>query len=141
MSRGPKPGLMTILCVDDDPEDVEIFCAAIKTVGDNYRCVFASNGCEALQLLESISPDFIFLDVNMPVMGGKETLQRIRSNRQLKTVPVCIHTTTVSSFEAGIFRTLGATYCLKKATTFNELCDSLRSILSNIIYFTANAAR
>jgi CheY-like chemotaxis protein len=132
---------MTILCIDDDPEDIEFFSDAINAIGDHYSCVFASDGFEGLRILSDLTPDFIFLDINMPLMSGKEALPIIRSIERLKTVPICVLSTVVNPYESEMLKNLGATYCLKKATTLSSLRDSLRKIFTNKIDFTTHVSR
>jgi CheY-like chemotaxis protein len=64
----------TCLLVDDDEDDKEIFSLALTEANPSIKCVVASDGHEALSLLRdgSFIPDYIFLDLNMPLMSGKE---------------------------------------------------------------------
>lgn len=120
---------MTLLCVDDDPEDVELFQDAVKIIDNECTCVVANNGCEALRTLATLKPDYIFLDINMPVMDGKETLRSIRSDRRFNATPVCILSTSTSKPEADLCRILGANRWLVKPNSFEELIASLRTVL------------
>ena len=80
---------MIILCIDNDPEDIEFFCDAVKAVDPSIVTLSAMNGQEALDLLNSLAveelPSYIFLDINMPQMNGKETLEQIR--KEIGTAP------------------------------------------------------
>lgn len=80
-----------ILAVDDDPFNLQIMQAMLE---DSTVTIFtASNGLEALQLLESNPAiDLVLLDLHMPVMDGFETLQRIKLNISLMNVPVIVVT-------------------------------------------------
>jgi CheY-like chemotaxis protein len=51
---------MVFLCVDDDPEDIELFSEAIKSIDSNYTCMVAVNGSDALKKLSVVRPDYIF---------------------------------------------------------------------------------
>lgn len=70
----------TILIVDDDEDDKEMFIEVVSEIDNSTNCIQASNGYEALEILEkNISlPDLIFLDLNMPRMNGKQCLQSIK---------------------------------------------------------------
>ena len=61
---------MVVLNVDDDQEDREFFCDALKEIDASIVCLVAESGMEALSLLQSHMPlpDYIFLDINMPMM-------------------------------------------------------------------------
>jgi CheY-like chemotaxis protein len=117
---------MLLLCIDDDPEDVDFFCEAMKVVDPSCTCLVARNGRDGMQLLEKILPDFIFLDVNMPVMGGKETLAAIKKNSRFKAVPVCILSTSTNKSEMRTYQEMGAYKCFVKPNTFEDLCRMLK---------------
>jgi CheY-like chemotaxis protein len=124
-------GMMTLLCVDDDPEDIELFVEAVRLLGVQSTFLSASNGKDALKIMDKIYPDYVFLDINMPVMDGKETLLRIREDKRLKTVPVYIFSTSDNQNELEHLKQLGANKCITKPSTFTGLCCSLSTILKN----------
>src|SRR5687767_10994117 len=122
---------MILLCIDDDPEDVELFRDAVKTINSTYVCLVAWNGKQGLDILSHLRPDFIFLDINMPLMGGKETLQTIRQDQRLEKVPVCVLSTTTNTDEINVYKKMGATECLIKPNTFEGLCNALRILFQS----------
>jgi CheY-like chemotaxis protein len=94
--------LKTIMIIDDDDDDRFFFCSAVKKINPSYICQEAQNGQEALEILRDTIklPDFIFLDINMPIMGGKECLAELKKDEKLKHIPVIMYTT--SSFQTDI---------------------------------------
>jgi CheY-like chemotaxis protein len=90
---------MTILLVDDDQDDAYIFNEAIVTIDPNIKCIHVIDGIEALQILEDMTVDIIFLDLNMPRMNGKECLEEIRKRNRLKDIPVIIYSTSPEMIE------------------------------------------
>src|SRR5687767_15163990 len=112
---------MIVLYAEDDPEDVDVFCEAVKTIDATIACIVARDGAEALEILENsiILPDFIFLDVNMPLLGGRECLMRIRGNKELRHLPVVIYTTSNRKNDIADFKQLGATHYVIKPNTFD----------------------
>lgn len=87
---------LTILLVDDDADDIEIFNDALKQIDNTIILITAHNGQDALHILSSDileKPDHIFLDINMPRMNGLECLERIRHQEKL-SIPVTIYTTS-----------------------------------------------
>lgn len=122
-----------LLYIDDDPEDMELFCDAVKVIDPSYVCIGAKNGQEGLELLSRLTPDFIFLDINMPVMDGKETLQSIQVDQRLKDLPVLILSTSSNPKEREVFRRLGARAYLTKPNTFDALCETLRDFLHPVV--------
>jgi CheY-like chemotaxis protein len=121
---------MTLLCIDDDLEDLELLSEAIGMIDSGFICVTANNGQRALELIDGVRPDFIFLDINMPLMNGQQTLQAIRNNHALNEIPVCILSTTITNTQRELLIKMGASYCVKKATNFEEFCEALKSVFS-----------
>lgn len=119
---------MILLCIDDDPEDIELFRDAVEMIDSSYTCVAASNGLEGLNILQKTIPDYIFLDMNMPVMDGKETLRVIRDDERFNSVPVYMLSTSNDFKEAESCRRLGAKRWLVKPGSFAELISKLRSV-------------
>ena len=78
-----------VLCVDDDPDDRDLIRNAIFHVDPSYTVAHATNGKEALQYLQRASetelPCLVILDINMPVMDGKQTLVEIKRQKSLVT--------------------------------------------------------
>src|SRR5688500_974711 len=102
---------MRILFIDDDLEDHEVFCDALKAVNPDAECVYRTDGIEALKFLREESsslPDYIFLDLNMPRMGGAECLKALKSDDVLKDVPVILYSTSVHPSEGQKLKELGA---------------------------------
>ena len=121
---------LVILNIDDDPEDLEIFYKAVKTVNPLAKCLLARDAKEALNILrDAIVPDYIFLDIHMPRMDGKTTLAELRQNRKLEDVPVVMYSTRIDPSETEEYAALGANQFLNKHNDFRGLCDSLESLL------------
>lgn len=121
---------MIILAVDDDPEDFEFFFDAVKKIDASIIVLKASNGQEALQILEDhvLMPDYIFLDINMPMMDGQSCLKEIKANAKLKDIPVVMYSTTNNITEITKYKTMGANF-LVKPHQFSKLVKSLAVIL------------
>lgn len=121
-----------LLYIDDDPEDMDFFCEAVRTIDPSCICVGAKNGAEGLKLLSTLTPDLIFLDINMPVMDGKETLKSIQVDSRLNKLPVFMLSTTSNAREREVFRKLGAKACLVKPNSFEALCTTLKDFLQKV---------
>jgi CheY-like chemotaxis protein len=90
----------TILYAEDDIDDVFMVREAFEK-HDHIEVVHANNGWEALQILNNmqanhILPCLLILDINMPVMDGKEALVKIRRNEELKHMPIVLFSTSNS---------------------------------------------
>jgi CheY-like chemotaxis protein len=124
---------VTCLLIDDDPDDREIFALAVEEMDKSCRFVTAKSGVEALQLLKddpAFIPDFIFLDLNMPLMDGKECLLEIKKIPRASNIPVIIYSTSSYDRDVEDTRQLGATYFLTKPSSIKALTDFLAGILT-----------
>jgi two-component system, cell cycle response regulator len=79
-----------ILLVDDNPDKLKLLEAALRLAG--YQVSTASDGQEALAVLDSFQPDLVITDVMMPRMNGYELAEKIRSNPRTKFIPVIMQT-------------------------------------------------
>jgi CheY-like chemotaxis protein len=123
---------MLVLLVDDDQDDQEFFREAVKMINRSISCIYAKDGVEAFKLLNEqlvVIPDMIFLDVNMPLMDGKDFLIKIKKTSRLKNIPVVMYSTTSDEDEMKQFRILGAKDFLVKPPNFNQLVESLEEII------------
>src|SRR6476620_6325534 len=99
-----------ILIVDDDSDDVQLLTEAVYKTNNTYTCIAVSNGEEALDFLQNAlsKPDYIFLDLNMPRINGKECLIEIKRNARFIDIPVIIYSTTSQKKEKEELYRLGA---------------------------------
>jgi CheY-like chemotaxis protein len=125
---------MTILLVDDDPDDIEIFNDAIKEIDRSITLITAHNGVAALQILASDileKPDHIFLDINMPLMNGLDCLEKIRNEEKL-SIPVTVYTTSKHYSEYNRTVQLGADF-LQKPHDYSSLIVVLRKKINRMM--------
>src|SRR5687767_5331189 len=83
-------------------------------------------GAEAVKLLSDrlpVFPDYIFLDINMPIMSGRECLICISNDARLRQVPVIIYSTSSNPLEIESFKRLGASDFIVKPGSFARLVD------------------
>ena len=125
---------ITILIVDDDDDDKQLFIESAKEVNNNIKCVSASDGQEALQLLKDeqnpLLPDYIFLDLRMPRISGKQCLEEIRKDTRLQQIPVFIYTTSRDVEDSIELKKKGAVHFISKSAN----PDDLYYILSTVLY-------
>ena len=123
---------MVIVYVDDDPEERELFSEALREISPGINLVLASHGKEVITFLQSTStmPDYIFLDINMPVMGGKDCLQRLKTIDHLRNIPVIMYSTTSNKTELQNYKDLGAHDYIVKEPSFQGIKNSLKKAIS-----------
>jgi CheY-like chemotaxis protein len=122
---------MNILVIDDDLEDVELFTEAFATVDSSHKIFSANDGKEGLTIARNVMPDIIFLDINMPVMNGHDTLIAIRKHKSLKDITICMLSTTSNVEEIQWYYNAGADGFIIKPNCFKELCLSLENFVAS----------
>ena len=101
--------MKTHVClIDDDPDELDIFMDALNRMDMPCKCTSAESGEHALQMLGYLSPDFIFLDMNMPRMSGLECLVEIRKMHQFDKIPVILYSTGMNDITRARALALGA---------------------------------
>ena len=87
-----------LLYAEDDVDDFESLQDALEQLTDRYELVQAKNGTEVIYLLQNglfqKLPCLIILDLNMPVMDGKEVLSWLKKEEHYKNIPVMVFTTS-----------------------------------------------
>lgn len=123
----------SFLLVDDDQDDNFVFQSALSEVAPTVKLISALNGQEAFSILQQLDklPDIIFLDLNMPVMDGKEFLSMVKATPAFAKISVIMYTT--SSQSADIEETLqhGAICFITKPDNVKELKSILSAISSS----------
>jgi iron complex outermembrane receptor protein len=126
----------TAFLIDDDMDDHEIFSYAMEKADENVQCVFANDGIHALEKInseEAFVPDFIFIDVNMPRMNGRQCLLELKKIDRLKNTPVFMYSTSADPNEIEENIKLGATDFIIKPSDVNDLSGILRRIVKRNI--------
>lgn len=121
-----------ITLADDDEDDRLFFIDAFEELKINTIVNTVNNGRELLSFLnhpETVLPNIIFLDLNMPILNGIECLKEIKLNDRFKEIVVAIYSTSSSDQDIEDTFVLGANIYIKKPSNF----DSLKKILAEII--------
>ncbi|CAN5614001.1 response regulator [soil metagenome] len=125
---------ISFFLIDDDQDDNFLFEEALSQVAPSVKLFSALDGKDALERLLTMTelPDLILLDLNMPVVNGKECLAQLKYDQRLKDIPVIMYTT--SSQSADIEETLqhGAICFITKPDNIRELKKILSVIYNNI---------
>lgn len=117
-----------ILIVEDDQFLISLVGRRLSKEG--YKISFATDGIQALKLLESEIPDLMLLDIIMPGMNGFEVLEKIKTNPQYNKIAVIIFSNIGQEHEINEGKRLGADEFLIKANfTPKEIVDKINNLL------------
>jgi CheY-like chemotaxis protein len=124
-----------ILMVDDNPGDARLTIEALKEVQLDHKFHWVSDGDEALAYLRQEAdhiqagrPDLILLDLNLPRTDGREVLAEIKSDPNLKQIPVIVLTTSLAEEDVNRAYHLCANCYIKKPVTMDQFIKVIASI-------------
>jgi CheY-like chemotaxis protein len=121
----------TLMLIDDDDDDREVFISVLEGIDQAAVCVTAINGKDALQKLnDGFKPELIFLDLNMPLMNGKQFLKKIKTVEELKDIPVIVLSTSSDAESILETKQLGARDFITKPDKFAIWETILKDALS-----------
>ena len=120
-----------IVYAEDDFDDFESLKEALEQLSDKYELIQAKNGTEVLSYLENEDneePSLIVLDLNMPVMDGKQTLQWLKHHHNYKEIPVMIFTTSSREEDIRLCKSYDCTF-FRKPTLYRDLLHVVQMML------------
>lgn len=119
-----------ILYAEDDLDDFEALRDALLHLTDAYSMVQAKNGVEVQNYLEKEEhpPCMIVLDLNMPVMDGKETLQWLKAQELYKDIPLMVFTTSSREEDIKLCQSHNCTF-FRKPTLYRDLLHIVQMML------------
>lgn len=98
---GQSGKAIDILLVEDSETDAELTLRALARGKLNNAVVHVKDGKQAMQYLlregeyaDAVRPDLVLLDLNMPILDGREVLKRMKDDDQLRVIPVVVLTTS-----------------------------------------------
>ena len=124
-----------ILLVEDNEGDIVLTSEAFEDCGSNIELQIARNGKEAINILfdqkdESLLPDLILLDINLPLLNGHEVLKKIKENTKTKHIPVVILTTSSAMSDINLTYENHANCFITKPADINDFFETI-NVLSN----------
>jgi chemotaxis family two-component system response regulator Rcp1 len=124
-----------IFLVEDNKADIRLIQEALKTSLLPHQVITVRDGLEAMNYLHQSGeysnaprPDLILLDLNLPKKGGREVLAEIKSDPQLKRIPVIILTTSKNQDDIFHSYDLHANCYITKPRNLNQLLQIIQSI-------------
>lgn len=125
----PTPTLPSrILIVEDTPANIQTLSAILKEHG--YQISVATNGRQALQVIEKVRPDLVLMDVMMPEMDGYETCRQIKASPRWRDLPIIFLTAKTETADIVQGFELGAVDYVGKPFNTHELLARVRTHLT-----------
>lgn len=124
---------ITCVLIDDDIDDQEIFMLALQDIQTSVNLILTNNGPEALEKFareEDLIPDYIFIDLNMPRMNGRQCLVEIKKIPRIAKVPVYIYSTSSEERDIQETRLLGAAGYISKPSSIPKLASELARVFN-----------
>lgn len=125
---------MHILLVEDNPGDVRLMREALTINGGKNKLLVVEDGEQAIRFLRraepyanSVRPDLIFLDLNLPRKDGREVLAEIKADASLRRIPVIVLTTSEADRDIHRAYDLHANCYIRKPTDLDEYLDVIRA--------------
>lgn len=112
-----------ILYAEDDQDDFEAVREALEQINNHQTLFHVRNGTEAVTYLErsdATLPDLIVLDLNMPVMDGKEVLSWLKAREKFQNIPIMIFTTSSREDDVKLCQKYSCTF-FRKPTLYRDL--------------------
>jgi CheY-like chemotaxis protein len=140
IDRRPMNKKKLLMIVDDDKDDRFFFRRALRELGPGYECIEAENGLDAIAKLKEVStfPDFIFLDLNMQLMNGKQTLKELKKDQRLQDIPVIIYSTSSYEEDIASAKRLGAAHYMTKQSDPFKLPEEIKKAMAAAIILIIN---
>lgn len=122
----------TIMLIDDDEDDKQLFVSSVKEVDEHIKCITAKDGLEGLEYLKNEDnplPDYIFLDLRMPKLSGSKCLDEIKKVERLAEIPVFVYTTSSDETDIKNLEEKGAVMFISKPKDPGEIYYLISAIL------------
>lgn len=134
LNEGAVP--FDILLVEDDQSDAHLVRAALKENRVLCNLHHVLDGVDALAFLrrqgdawrDAARPDLILLDLNMPRMNGREFLEVIKADDELRTIPVVVLTTSDVERDVVASYKLGAAGYITKPVDMDQFIEAVRQL-------------
>ena len=135
MNQNPTGYFYDVLLVEDNPGDVRLTQEALKEGQVDNHLHIAEDGEEALAFLrregshaESPRPNLILLDLNLPKKDGREVLAEIKADRDLRSIPVIVLTTSRDVQDINRAYDLNCNCYITKPVDLDQFIDVVKTI-------------
>ena len=131
------PEQITLLIAEDDDAAAHLIKTNLKRSGVQGKVIRAKDGKEALDILEHGATNgilepreriLVLLDVNMPVKGGIQVLQEMKSSERMRMIPVIMLTTSDDPVEINTCYKLGCNFFITKPVDYAKFVNTIKNI-------------
>ncbi|MFL6415628.1 MAG: response regulator [Bryobacteraceae bacterium] len=126
-----------ILIIEDNPGDVRLLKDALKELKAPVEIRVASDGAEGLRIAfndnpesERWQPDLIFLDLNLPKIGGHEVLARLKADPDKRMIPVIVLSSSRAENDINRAYEAHANAYIRKPTSLDDLMNAVKGLKS-----------
>ncbi len=116
----------TVVVVEDEPDAAELFAEMMRVIGFRVHKMFSS--APAITVIQQEKPDVVILDVMMPDVSGLEVLKFMRSNPDLKDIPVIVVSAKSMPTDIRVGMEAGASMYLTKPVGYLDLKQAVERV-------------
>lgn len=123
-----------VVLIDDDQDDLDILQESIQAVDNSILCLSFAYPEEAVQAVTSkklSTPDFVFIDINMPGLSGDKVLQEFRNNSNLDNTVITMLSTSMPLRVSESLKEKGANFTFEKPNKIEDYRSLIASILAD----------
>ena len=118
-----------VLLIDENKEELKSLAAIVNAINESFKCTQASSANEAVEMLRSTTPDFIFARNDLPGINGLQLLSAIKFEPRMKAVKVFIYGEIIGEETIKMARVLGAAGCIEKGS-LTDLTHQFKAIFA-----------
>jgi len=125
--------MVKIFIIDDNEDFVLLFCQAVAKTHPECQCLSAENGYNALRQLKFMLPtvpDFIFVDVKMPIMNGHEIVSELKKTDMFSSVPIIMYSAGANPEDEMKAKENGAVAFYAKPENTEKIAALIKDVLN-----------
>lgn len=126
-SPGNRHAAARVLIAEDDPHSRWVLCALLKRLG--FDCRTASDGREAMSLVEQFRPEIILMDLMMPGVSGLDATRALKSDDRTRDIPIVALTGNITPGFERAAEEAGCDDFVPKPIVLQELLERVRRLL------------
>ena len=124
--------MIKVFIIDDNEDFVLLFGQAVAKIHPECECMSAENGYNALRQLKFMLPtvpDFIFVDVKMPIMNGHEIVSELKKSEMFSTVPIIMYSAESNPDDVRKAKEAGTAGFYVKPSSLEKISDLIKDAL------------